>query len=83
MDITTLEISCDAKGKTRVNVWAKCHSPQDVDDIIAWLRLSKNVIEKWEKISARSSAGSEQPPSKRQAAGSNPAERANPRGTGE
>ena len=78
MDISDLKIECDIKGVTKVSVWAKLHTPADVDDIIAWLRLSKNVMAKWEKIRARSSAGPEQPPSKRQVAGSNPAERPTP-----
>lgn len=51
MDLTNLEIECE--GKTCIKVWAKCHNAEDVDDIIAWLRLAKDVMIKWEKIRAR------------------------------
>jgi hypothetical protein len=51
MDISDLKIECD--GRTCVKVWAKCHSAEDIDDMIAWLHLAKGLMLKWEKIRAR------------------------------
>lgn len=53
MDITSLEFECDSKGKPKIAVWAKCHSVDDVDDIIAWLHLAKAMMIKWDKIRNR------------------------------
>ena len=50
MEITSLECKCDNKGGTQINVWAKCHSVEDVDDIIAWLHLAKTLMKGWDKI---------------------------------
>lgn len=54
LDITSLDIEC-RDGGTAVKVWAKCRTPDDVDQIIAWLHLAKGVMVKWEKINAASS----------------------------
>lgn len=51
MDITNLEVDC--AHKPCIKVWAKCETPEDVDDIIAWLRLAKDLLIKWEKIRGR------------------------------
>lgn len=55
MDITSLDIECRGAGRSVVKVWAKCQTQDDVDDIIAWLKLAKGVMATWEKISAKTS----------------------------
>lgn len=55
MDITSLEMKCKEDGSTKIEVWAKCNSIEDCDDMIAWLQLAKSVIIKWNKINARTS----------------------------
>ncbi len=59
MDITNLEIECD--GPPCIKVWAKCHTSEDVDDIIAWLRLAQSMMVKWEKIYVRHAKASHAP----------------------
>lgn len=41
------------KGVARVSVWALCHTPDDCEQMIAWLRLAQNNLRQWEKISPK------------------------------
>lgn len=48
LDVTNLEIECEADGSTKVTVWCKCWKPEDIEDVIAWLGFAKAVMEQWE-----------------------------------
>jgi hypothetical protein len=61
MDITSLEFEIDSKCRPKVSVWAKCHTVEDVDDIIAWLHLAKDMMRKWEKIRSKHAPASQSP----------------------
>lgn len=61
MDITSLEWESDSKGNPKISVWAKCHTVEDVDDIIAWLHLAKDMMRKWEKIRSKRAPASHAP----------------------
>jgi hypothetical protein len=53
MDINTLGIECDANGDTKVTAWAKCRSGDDIDDVILWLGLARDVMLQWHDIRTR------------------------------
>lgn len=55
MQIRNLKIDSCANGRTLVEVWANLYTQQDVDDLIEWLRLSKVVMARWERINAKAS----------------------------
>lgn len=59
MKISDLEIDCSAG--TCVKVWAECRTTEDIDDIIAWLQLSKVVMIEWGKINAKASQAPKAP----------------------
>ncbi len=48
--VKTLATECAADGNTRVVVWVDCYSTEDIDDIIAWLELTKTLVIRWEEI---------------------------------
>jgi hypothetical protein len=48
--IHELSIDCHADGGTRIYIWCNCYSPDDIEDMIAWLKLAKAVMEKWQAI---------------------------------
>jgi hypothetical protein len=50
LDVTNLAIECDADGSAKVTAWCKCRSPDDIDDVIEWLKLAKTFMEKWQQI---------------------------------
>lgn len=60
MDITSLDIECSGKG-TRVKVWCKCQTPEEIDDLIAWLRFARVNMIRWEGIIAVASARTTSP----------------------
>lgn len=41
-----------------VEVWVDLYTPEDIDDLILWLKLAKDVMLKWEKINAKDEAQS-------------------------
>ena len=53
IDITTLGIECEANGDTKVTAWVKCRSGEDIDDVIMWLGLARDVMLQWQDIRAR------------------------------
>jgi len=61
MDITSLEWEADSKGNPKISVWAKCHTVEDVEDMIAWLHLAKDMMRKWEKIRSNRAPASHAP----------------------
>lgn len=61
MKTNDLKVEGDANGTTLVKVWAECRSVEDIDDIVAWLRLAKSMISKWEKIRNRHAKASHAP----------------------
>ena len=56
MDITTLGLDCTENGVTRVTAWAKCTSAEDIDDMILWLGLAREVTLQWQDIRRRRAA---------------------------
>lgn len=49
-DITTLSVECSRDGDTKVTVWCKCFTADDIGDVIAWLELAQGMMQKWEAI---------------------------------
>lgn len=47
LEATTLEVQCHSDGTSKATVWCKCYSPEDIDDVIVWLRLAKSLLEDW------------------------------------
>jgi hypothetical protein len=56
LDITDLSISCNDDGSSKMTVWAKCFTADDIDDVIAWLGLAKAMMKRWEAIRADEAA---------------------------
>lgn len=52
MDITSLEIESHANGGSKVTAWCKCTSPDEIDDLVAWLALAQHVMVTWHGIRA-------------------------------
>lgn len=48
MKINTLKMQ--SHDDTRIDIWCECHSPEDIDALVAWLMLAKHVMEQWRKI---------------------------------
>ena len=61
MDITSIGWEADSEGNPKISVWAKCHTVEDVEDIIAWLHLAKDMMRKWEKIRSSRAQASHAP----------------------
>lgn len=38
-------------GVMTVKVWAKCHSVEDCEQLIEWLKLAQHNMREWQKIS--------------------------------
>lgn len=55
LKISGLGIECDEEGHSHVSIWVKCRTVEDVDDVIAWLGLAKQMMAKWERIRRRES----------------------------
>lgn len=49
-DIADLSINCDEEGRTKVSVWCKCHTAAEIDTVIAWLKLARALMGRWEEI---------------------------------
>jgi hypothetical protein len=45
-----LTIRCRSTGATRVEVWCKCYTKEQIDDLVAWLKLAQTVTLEWEAI---------------------------------
>ena len=52
IDTTALRIECAVEGTAEVSAWAKCRSPEDIDDVILWLGLAREVMVQWQAIRA-------------------------------
>jgi hypothetical protein len=50
LDITNFEIEGESDGSVKVTCWCKCRTPEDIDAVIAWLQLSKTVMNQWGEI---------------------------------
>ncbi len=53
MNVTTLGIECEVNGDSRVTCWVKCASGEDIDDVILWLGLAREVLNGWHDIRTR------------------------------
>jgi hypothetical protein len=53
MQISELSMNFGYNGKTIVTAWCKCHTADDVEEIIAWLKMAKDNMRAWEKIDAQ------------------------------
>jgi hypothetical protein len=56
LDVTSLDMECHDDGTTKVTVWVKCWSSDDIDDVIAWLKLAKSMMKSWETIRKKEQA---------------------------
>jgi hypothetical protein len=50
LSVSSLEVSCESNGQTKLRVNVTCFCIEDVDDLAAWLELAKTLIVKWEEI---------------------------------
>lgn len=50
LNATALDVNCQDDGRASVRVNVTCHSPDDVDDVIEWLKLAQDVMVKWDAI---------------------------------
>ena len=46
MDITNMGIECSNAGD-KVTVWVKCRTPEEIDDVVAWLGLVRTLMTTW------------------------------------
>jgi hypothetical protein len=53
LDVTNLNLDCDADGSAKVTIWCRCRTADDIDDVIAWLTLAKTMTEKWQEIRSK------------------------------
>jgi hypothetical protein len=65
MEISTMAIEADITGRSTVKLWCKCHSAQDIDDVIAWLNLARSMMDAWHA----QRADADPPPAQSQNAG--------------
>jgi hypothetical protein len=47
-------IDCCDDGNSEVSVWCELNSPEDVEMLIAWLKLAKTMMVGWKRIANRS-----------------------------
>jgi hypothetical protein len=50
MKANQLRLDCDEDGETCVSLWCDLRTPDDVVDIIEWLKLARTLMEKWKAI---------------------------------
>jgi hypothetical protein len=50
MKVNSLHVDSDVEGSSKVVVWCVCTSVDDIVDLIAWLKLAQQFMEKWEQI---------------------------------
>jgi len=51
--VSNLDVRCDRSQKQHLEIWCECYSIEDVDDLMAWLLLAKDMMRKWDKIRAK------------------------------
>jgi hypothetical protein len=72
MKITTREIECEPD--TVVKIWCECRTPEDIENMIAWLRfaqrLMRDTIKLNEKTALTAKAAAGQNETRRQVSGS-------------
>lgn len=61
MKISQLDVRCDRSQKQHLEIWCECNSPEDVDDLMAWLLLAKAMMKKWDNIRSRRAETSQSP----------------------
>ncbi len=47
MKVSRLETDSEEDGSTKVTVWCECRTPEDIEDLIAWLRLAGGMLRQW------------------------------------
>jgi hypothetical protein len=50
-------IDCCEDGETEISVWGDLDSPEDVEQLIAWLKLAKNLMVGWKRIHEKARHG--------------------------
>lgn len=50
MNIRELRMDCEKDGETGITIWATCDTPQDIDAMIEWMKLGKQVMRRWKQI---------------------------------
>jgi hypothetical protein len=56
MKVSDLKMESEVDGTTTATFWLKLNSADEIDDAIAWLRLAKDVMQKWHKIRSKENA---------------------------
>jgi hypothetical protein len=56
-----MDVRCDRSQEQNLQIWCECYSPEDVDDLMAWLLLAKDMMKKWKKIRSRRAEASQPP----------------------
>lgn len=49
MKVTQLRVDSGDDGCSNVTVWADCHSAEDVEDLIQWLRFAARLMRQWDQ----------------------------------
>jgi hypothetical protein len=50
IDITSMQIECDATGDSKVTLWVKCKTAEDIDDVTLWLAEARALMIQWKGI---------------------------------
>ena len=53
MKISELKMECTSDGETEVTIWARCTTQEDVDAMIEWMKLGKQVMRRWRQIATK------------------------------
>jgi len=61
LKISNLDVRCDRSQRQHLEIWCECHSVEDVDDLMAWLLLAKDMMKKWDRIRSRRAQASQSP----------------------
>lgn len=61
MKVTHMDVRCDRSQELHTEIWCECRSIEDVDDLMAWLSLAKDMMKKWDKIRSRRAEASRTP----------------------
>jgi hypothetical protein len=61
MKVTHMDVRCDRSQELHTEIWCECYSVEDVDDLMAWLLLAKDMMKKWKKIRSRRAEASQPP----------------------
>lgn len=61
MKISNLDVCCDMSHKQHLEIRCECYSVEDVEDLVAWLMLAKDMMAKWDEVRSRRAQASYPP----------------------